>query len=139
MTRLTIVTRKLTDPFRALQGLEDLAMDLDDLEPVTEGLKKLRKAVHEVQGYIAVNKPFIPTYGARYRHGETISTAFAESTVNQVVSRRMVKQQQMRWTPRGAHLLLRARTQTLNDDLRATFGRWYLGMQRDLHQEQEAA
>jgi hypothetical protein len=82
--------------FRALQGLEDLSTDLDDIEPVTEGLKKLRKAVHEFQGYIAVNTPFIPSYGDRYRHGETISTAFVESTVNQVVSRRMVKQQQMR-------------------------------------------
>jgi hypothetical protein len=125
--------------FRALQRLEDLAMDLGDIGPVTEGLKKLRKAVHEFQGYIAANKPFIPNYGDRYRHGETISTAFAESTVNQVVSRRMVKQQQMRWTPRGAHLLLQVRTQALNDDLRATFGRWYPGMQRDGHQEQEAA
>jgi hypothetical protein len=91
------------------------------------------------QGYIAANKPFIPNYGDRYRHGETISTAFAESTVNQVVSRRMVKQHQMRWTPRGAHLLLQVRTQALNDDLRATFGRWYPGMQRGMHQEQEAA
>ena len=78
--------------FRALQGLVDLAMDLNDIEPVTAGLKKLRKAVHEFQGYIAVNKAFIPNYGDRYRHGETISTAFVESTVNQVVSRRMMKQ-----------------------------------------------
>jgi hypothetical protein len=84
--------------FRALQGLEDLTMDLDDLEPVTEGLKKLWKAVHEFLGYITANKEFIPNYGDRYRHGETISTAFAESTVNQIVSRRLVKQQQMRWT-----------------------------------------
>jgi hypothetical protein len=125
--------------FRALQGLEDLAMDLDDIEPVTEGLKKLRKAMHEFQGYIAVNKLFIPNDGDRYRHGETISTAFVESTVNQVVSRRMVKQQQMRWTQRGAHLLLQVRTQALNDDLRATFGRWYPGIQRGIHQEQDAA
>jgi hypothetical protein len=35
-------------------------MDLDDIEPVTEGLKKLRKAVHEFRGYVAVNKAFIP-------------------------------------------------------------------------------
>jgi hypothetical protein len=109
--------------FRAVQGLEDLAMDLDDIEPVTKGLKKLRKAVHEFRGYVAVNKPFIPNYGGRYHHGETISTAFAELTVNQVVSRRMVRQQQVRWTQRSAHLLLQVRTQTLNDDLRATFGR----------------
>jgi hypothetical protein len=51
----------------------------------------------------------------------------------------MVKRQQMRWTPRGAHLLLQVRTQALNDDLRAIFGRWYPGMQTGLHQEQEAA
>jgi hypothetical protein len=45
----------------------------------------------------------------------------------------------MRSTQRGAHLLLQVRTQALNDDLDAPFGRWYPGMQRDRHQEQEAA
>jgi hypothetical protein len=136
VTRLAPILRNV---FRALQVLDDLVMDLDDIEPITEGLKKLQEAVHEFRGYIAVNKPFIPNYGDRYRHGETISTAFVESTVNQVVSRRMVKQQQMRWTPRGAHLLLQVRTQVLNKDLREIFGRWYPWMQRDGHQEQEAA
>ena len=33
----------------------------------------------------------------------------------------MVKKQQMRWTPRGAHLLLQVRTRVLNDQLTATF------------------
>jgi hypothetical protein len=37
----------------------------------------------------------------------------------------MVKRQQMRWTPRGAHLLLQIRTRVLNDDLTAAFRRWY--------------
>jgi hypothetical protein len=45
--------------------------------------------------------------------------------VNQVVSKRMVKKQQMRWTPRGAHLLLQIRTHVLNDDLAGVFRRWY--------------
>jgi hypothetical protein len=40
--------------------------------------------------------------------------------VNQVVSKRMVKKQQMAWTERGAHFLLRGRTQTLNGDLEET-------------------
>jgi hypothetical protein len=124
---------------RALQGLEELAMDLDDIEPVPEALKKSRKAVHDSQGYIAVNQALIPTYGDRSRHEETMSTAFAESTVNQVISRPMAKPQQMRWTPRGAHLLLQVRTQAFNDDLRATFGRWYPGRQTDAHQAQGAA
>jgi hypothetical protein len=37
----------------------------------------------------------------------------------------MVKKQQMRWTPRGAHLLLQVRTHVLNDELAADFQRWY--------------
>ena len=45
--------------------------------------------------------PSIPNYGDRYRHGEPIATSFVESTVNQVISKRMVKKQQMRWTERG--------------------------------------
>jgi hypothetical protein len=31
----------------------------------------------------------------------------------------------MQWTPEGAHLLLQVRTRTLNDELAATFGKWY--------------
>ena len=37
----------------------------------------------------------------RYRAGKLISTAMAESVVNQVVNARMCKRQQMRWSPRG--------------------------------------
>ena len=49
----------------------------------------------------------------------------SESTVNQVVSKRMVKHQQMSWTERGAHLLLQTRTRVLNGELEETFRRWY--------------
>ena len=52
-----------------------------------------------------------------------ISSAFVESTINQVVSKRMVKRQQMRWTPRGAHLLLQVRTRVLDDELTDAFRR----------------
>ena len=34
----------------------------------------------------------------------------------------------MRWSPRGAHLLLQVRTRVLNDDLDADFARWYPGL-----------
>jgi hypothetical protein len=51
----------------------------------------------------------------------------AESAVNQVISKRMAKKQQMRWSPRGAHLLLQVRTRALNDDVADDFGRWYPG------------
>jgi hypothetical protein len=56
---------------------------------------------------------------------QAISTAFVESTVNQVISKRMVKKQQMRWSPRGAHLLLQIRTRVLNDTLTGDYRRWY--------------
>jgi hypothetical protein len=41
------------------------------------------------------------------------------------VSRRFVKKQQMHWTLKGAHLLLQVRTKVLNQELEATFRRWY--------------
>jgi hypothetical protein len=44
----------------------------------------------------------------------------------------MVKKQQMRWTPRGAHLLLQVRTRVLNDQLAGDFHRWYPGLSRTL-------
>jgi hypothetical protein len=37
----------------------------------------------------------------------------------------MVKKQQMRWSPRGAHLLLQIRTRVLDNTLAADFARWY--------------
>jgi hypothetical protein len=37
----------------------------------------------------------------------------------------MVNKQQMRWTPRGAHLLLQVRTRVINDQLADDFHRWY--------------
>jgi hypothetical protein len=39
----------------------------------------------------------------------------------------MVKKQQMRCTPRGAHLLLQIRTRVLNDTLTNDYRRWYPG------------
>jgi hypothetical protein len=68
---------------------------------------------------------------SRYRNGERISTGFAESTVNQVVSKRMVKKQQMRWGQRGAHLLLQIRTRVLNGEWEETFRQWYPGFRTE--------
>lgn len=112
----------------ALQRIDDLDDDLERLEENPANKKKMLKAVKEFRSYIWANQSFIPNYGDRYRHDETISTAFVESTVNYVVSKRFVKKQQMRWTQRGAHMLLQTRVQVLNDDLRKTFGRWFPGM-----------
>lgn len=86
------------------------------------------KAVRESGSYLRANVDRIPNYGERHRAGEAISTAFTESVVNQVIAKRMVKKQQMRWTPRGAHLLLQVRTRVLNDQLASDFHRWHPGL-----------
>jgi hypothetical protein len=41
------------------------------------------------------------------------------------VFERMVKKQQMRWTERGARLLLQVRTRVLNQEWRSTLSRLY--------------
>ena len=100
---------------KALQIVEDLEAALD-IEDNSQQQRKLLKAVREFGTYITSNRTFIVNYSDRYRHGETISTGFVESAINQVVSKRMVKKQQMRWTERGAHLLLQVRTRVLNQE-----------------------
>lgn len=116
--------------FRALEMLNLIEDHLEIFEDENDVVHKLLRTVQEFVGYIDVNNGFIPNYGERYRYGEAISTAFVESTINWVVSKRMVKKQQMRWTKRGAHLLLQTRTSTLNGDLRDTFCDWYPSMER---------
>ena len=118
--------------FRADETLTDLMFEVDgaieDREarrPAHLVLKKLARALEEFGTYIDNNASGIVNYGERQRCGERISTGFVESTINQLVAKRLVKKQQMRWTSRGAHLLLRIRVQTLNDDLHTAFKRWY--------------
>jgi hypothetical protein len=110
--------------FRALQTVSWLYMDIDADDPTVKH-KKLLQNLEEFETYIRNNAGFIPNYGERWRYGEAISTAFVESTINQVVSKRMVKKQQMRWSQQGAHCLLQIRTRVLNDELREIFQRWY--------------
>ncbi len=107
--------------------VEDLEVALE-LEENSQEQRKLLKAVLEFGTYIISNRTFIANYGDRYRHGETISTGFVESAINQVVSKRMVKKQQMRWTDPGAHLLLQVRTRVLNEEWRSTLSHWYPAM-----------
>jgi hypothetical protein len=109
--------------FQALKELRFVEGDLDAAAYESDAgiAGKLCKAVQEFAMYIERNGGFIPNYGERYRNGERISTGFVESTVNYVVSKRMVKKQQMRWSQRGAHLLLQIRTRVLNGEWEATF------------------
>ena len=124
---------------RALERIEDLQWRPELTAGEAENRTKLLKQLSEFDGYIQNNREFIPNYGERYRNKERISTGFVESTVNQVVSKRMVKKQQMAWTERGAHLLLQTRTRVLNGELDATFRRWYPQFRPEPRQQLKAA
>jgi hypothetical protein len=110
-------------PYPALRRLESLGWELaPDRSP--EEARLLAK-LEEFIGYLENNKRFIVNYGDRYRHGEPITSSFVESAVNQVVSKRFVKRQQMAWRPTHAQGLLQVRTVVLNEQLRSCFERWY--------------
>ena len=124
--------------FRALETVDDLFMEFDTENPTAKETTLFKK-LEEFDTYIRNNAGFIPNYGERWRYGETISTAFVESTVNQVISKRMVKKQQMRWSQQGAHLLLQVRTRVLNDELRDVFRKWYPNFTQEDENQRKAA
>jgi hypothetical protein len=115
--------------YKALYKIDDIESLLYNFEETYPKFKQLLKAVEEFRTYITNNRHLIPNYGERYRNGEAIATGFVESTVNQVVSKRFCKRQQMQWSKRGAHLLLQTRVKTLNRELGTVFKRWYPDME----------
>ena len=70
-----------------------------------------------MRAYIENNEGALIGYGQRDRTGKPISTLRAKGTVNQLVSARMNKRQQMRWSPRGAHRVLQVRAAVLDGRL----------------------
>ena len=76
----------------ALERLSSLILELDLIRAHSPAADKIAVAVGEFDTYIRNNQEFIPNFGERRRQGEIISTAFVESTINQVVSRRFVNE-----------------------------------------------
>ena len=116
---------------RSRQHADDLRDDVKALELDYPHLGKFARSAQEFAVYIKSNAGSLINYGERFRAGERISSAMAESTVNAVVSKRFAKRQQMQWTRRGAHLLLQTRTRALNGTLRPLFERWHPGLAND--------
>ncbi len=113
---------------KALGTIDDLEISIAPFHGTYARFPRLVKAWSELRTSIVHNRPLIPNDGERYHHGETIATGFVESTVNEVVSKRFCKKQQMQWSKEGAHLLLQTRVRTLNGELSAIFKRWYPDM-----------
>jgi hypothetical protein len=68
-----------------------------------------------LETYVSGQADLIIDYATARRSDEPISTATTESTVQWLLHRRMGANQQMRWTPRGAHCMLKVRTAVAND------------------------
>ena len=110
---------------KALGKIDDLETSIAPFSERYPRFPRLVKALSALRTYIVNNRHLIPNYGERYRNGEPIATGFVESTVNEVVSKRFCKKQQMQWSKEGAHLLLQTRVRTLNGELADIFKRWY--------------
>jgi hypothetical protein len=118
---------------RAQEKVQDLQCYLDNEEIEGDNGRKMRKGLGEFETYITANQARIPNYGERRRNEEAIATGFVESAVNQIVSQRFAKRQQMQSTKKGAHLLLRTRTWVLDERLEETFRKWYPGFRPAEH------
>jgi len=97
---------------RIASGAKDATM-LND-PAVEAGMRRLVARCTELQAYIETNEGALIDYGQRSRAGKPISTSRAEGTVNQLVSARINKRRQMRWSPRGAHRVLQVRAAVLD-------------------------
>lgn len=84
--------------------------------------RKLWHALHEIDSYLRGQSTRLVNYAERYRAGLRVGTSVTEGTANFLINRRMNKSQQMRWSRRGADLLLQVRCAVYNGALGSGFG-----------------
>jgi hypothetical protein len=68
---------------------------------------------------------WLVNYAERHRAGLRVGTSITEGTANFLVNQRMNKSQQMRWSHRGADLLLQVRCAVLNGKFGSSFGQLF--------------
>jgi hypothetical protein len=88
--------------------------------------RKLWTALLALDGYLTGQANWMVNYAERHRAGLRVGTAITEGTANFLVNRRMNKSQQMRWTRRGADLLLQVRCAVYNGTFGSTFGQRFV-------------
>jgi len=87
-----------------------------------EPTRKLKRALDVVDRYLRSQSAWLVNYAERHRAGLRVGTSLTEGTANFLVNRRMAKSQQMRWSRRGADLLLQVRCAVYNGALGSGFG-----------------
>jgi hypothetical protein len=84
--------------------------------------RRLWHTLLDVDGYLRGQSSWLVNYAKRYRAGLRVGTSITEGTANFLVNRRMNKSQQMRWSRRGADLLLQVRCAVYNGKLGSGLG-----------------
>jgi hypothetical protein len=87
------------------------------MSSATTAARKVGSLLGDLETYMSGQSNIIIDHATARRREEPISTAITESTVQRRLHRRMNAQQQMRWSPRGAHLMLKVRTSVVNGTL----------------------
>jgi hypothetical protein len=115
---------------RALELINDTLEPLDAVargaSPAATPAAKLAGVLRSLETYVSGQSDLIIDYAEARHSDEPISTATTESTVQWLLHRRMGANQQMRWSPRGAHLMLKVRTSVANE----TFNRDHANAER---------
>jgi hypothetical protein len=78
-------------------------------------------------------------YAKRYRAGLRVGTSMTEGTANFLVNQRINKAQQMRWSRRGADLLLQVRCAVYNGAFGSGFGNLFEPIPNTVQQSPLAA
>ena len=84
--------------------------------------RKLWTVLHALDRYLIGQSEWLINYAERDQAGLRAGTAITEGTANFLVNRQMNKSQQMRWSRRGADLLLQVRCAVYNGTLGSGFG-----------------
>jgi hypothetical protein len=87
--------------------------------------RRLWTALREIDRYLTSQSAWLVNYAERHRAGLRVGTSLTEGTANFLVNRRMTKSQQMRWSRRGADLLLQVRCAGFNGKLGSSFGQLF--------------
>lgn len=88
------------------------------LRDASPKLKRLYVLIGNLQTYLVQNTTPIVDYCHRYWSGHPISSSPAESAANSLVNARMNKKRQMRWSPAGAHRVLKVRAAVADSRLK---------------------
>jgi hypothetical protein len=86
---------------------------------------RLWTALREIDRYLSSQSAWLVNDAERHRAGLRVGTSLTEATANFLVNRRMTKSQQMRWSRRGADLLLQVRCAGFNGKLGSSFGQLF--------------